>query len=80
MINGIASDLVSIEEAAAIVGVSGRRIRVFVAEGRLPAVKIGARVLAIARSDAAAFSMQERHVGRPRRRQDVKRNVDEMNT
>jgi excisionase family DNA binding protein len=62
----IESSLLSVEEAAAVIGVSGRRVRVFVAEGRLPAHRVGARVIAITRAAALAFAKERRTPGRPR--------------
>lgn len=69
----IDQERISIEEAAAIVGISGRRVRFLVAEGRLPAQRIGLRVLSLLRSDVVAFVALERRSGRPRKGVDIER-------
>lgn len=59
-------DLISVEEAARILGVSGRRVRVLIKEGRLLAWRVGRRTYAVARAEAELFGETPRPTGRPR--------------
>ena len=56
--------LVDCEEAAAILGVSGRRVRHFLAEGRLKGIKVG-RTWLIKKAEVLEFATMERKPGRP---------------
>lgn len=55
---------ISVEQAAAIVGVSARRVRGFCESGRLRAERVG-KAWIIREQDARAFAAMPRKVGRP---------------
>lgn len=59
-------DLISVEEAARILGVTGRRVRVLITEGRLPAWRVGRRMYVVDRNEAEQFGETPRPTGRPR--------------
>jgi excisionase family DNA binding protein len=60
-----ANQLIDVEAAAAILGVTPRRVRQFIAAGRLSAQRFGP-VHVLDRTDVARFARQERPTGRPR--------------
>ena len=64
-------DLISVEEAARILGVTGRRVRVLITERRLPALRVGRRVYVVDRNDAERFGETPRPTGRPRTSKNV---------
>lgn len=64
MENGIETGLVTVKEAAELLGLSARRVRQFIEEGRLPGQKIGRQWL-LKRSDVIVFATKPRTVGRP---------------
>lgn len=51
-------------EAAAFLGVNNSRIRQFIGEGRLPAIRFG-KSWALDRKDVEEFARQTRPTGRP---------------
>ena len=58
------SDLLSIESAAEIIGLSPETTRYHVRRGRLRAVRLGRRVYGIHRAEAEAFRDVRRALGR----------------
>lgn len=63
-----AMDLLSVEDTARMLGVSARRVRVFISAGRLSAMRVGARTFAVDRAEAERFARLPRVGGRPPRR------------
>ncbi|MGC8634746.1 MAG: helix-turn-helix domain-containing protein [Candidatus Limnocylindrales bacterium] len=61
-------DVISVEEVAQILGITGRRVRVLIADGRLPASRVGRRTYAVDRVEAQRFGRRPRPAGRPRTR------------
>ncbi len=59
-----AGDWIDVSEAAALLGVSERRVQIFIAEERFPVVKIG-RIYLMLRPDVEKFGRQPRARGRP---------------
>src|SRR5262245_6405736 len=66
MLREVKDRILSVEEAAEILGLHPSRVRVFCDTQRLPARKIG-KGWALLLSDVEAFKRQERKVGRPPR-------------
>ena len=62
-----ADDLISTAEAARRLGVSSRRVRALIAEGRLDAIRVG-RISLIRASSVAAFTSHPRGWPRGRKR------------
>jgi len=60
-------DPISVEEAARILGLTGRRVRELIKVGRLPASRVGRRVYVLDRAVVVRFSLDPRLPGRPRR-------------
>ena len=60
------NQLIDVEAAAAILGVSPRRVRHFIEDGRLAAARRFGSVYALDRSVVTRFALQERPVGRPK--------------
>jgi len=60
----IITGFMSVEDCAIKLGVSDRRVRQFIEEGRLPAAKIG-RQYFISKEAFAAFRKKPRKIGRP---------------
>lgn len=56
--------LISVTKASAILGISPRRVQIFIAEGRLPAQRFG-RSFAIDQDDLALIARKP--VGRPKK-------------
>ncbi|MEV6648079.1 helix-turn-helix domain-containing protein [Amycolatopsis sp. NPDC051371] len=49
------ADLVTVAEAATVLGLSERTIRAAIADGTLPAVRIGRKLIKVSVADLAAF-------------------------
>lgn len=61
-------DLIDVSEAAAIIGVSRRRVQAMCKSGRLPAALVGNSYV-IRRADAERVRDEEREAGRPHKKQ-----------
>lgn len=60
------SDLLTVTQAAALIGVDESLVRRYIRENRLPHVAISKRIRLVRRKDAQAFAKRSRPVGRPK--------------
>jgi excisionase family DNA binding protein len=60
-------DLISVPEAAQMLGLSDRRIRALAAAGSLTATRVGPRMWVLERAEVERFGRLDRPRGRPRK-------------
>ena len=67
------ADWITVKDAAALLGVSERRVQTLIKKGRLNATRIGERVLMLRSDEVVSFSKIDRPTGRPPKVKPAKR-------